>query len=68
MKRSGVDPEGVGLHTLRHSAATGMLDAGIPLHVVSRILGHSSVAITGDIYGHADDVRQRDAVDVLGAA
>lgn len=68
VKRSGVDPEGVGLHTLRHSAATGMLDAGIPLHVVSRILGHSSVAITGDIYGHADDVRQRDAVDVLGAA
>lgn len=68
VKRSGVDPEGVGLHTLRHSAATGMLDAGIPLHVVSRILGHSSVAITGDIYGHADDARQRDAVDVLGAA
>lgn len=68
VKRSGVDPEGVGLHTLRHSAATGMLDAGVPLHVVSRILGHSSVAITGDIYGHADDARQRDAVDVLGAA
>lgn len=68
VKRSGVDPAGVGLHTLRHSAATAMLDAGTPLHVVSRVLGHSSVAITGDIYGHADDVRQRDAVDALGAA
>lgn len=68
VKRSGVDAEGVGLHTLRHSAATGMLDAGVPLHVVSRILGHSSVAITGDIYGHADDSRQREATDALGAA
>ncbi|HCU77948.1 MAG TPA: site-specific integrase [Microbacterium sp.] len=68
VKRSGVDGDGVGLHTLRHSAATGMLDAGVPLHVVSKMLGHSSVAITGDIYGHADDARQRDAVDMLGAA
>lgn len=42
-------PEGVGLHALRHCAATAMLDAGVPLHVVSRILGHGSVAITGDI-------------------
>ena len=64
----GVDGDGVGLHTLRHSAATAMLDAGVPLHVVSKMLGHSSVAITGDIYGHADDARQRDAVDMLGAA
>jgi integrase len=68
VERAGLDTDGVGLHTLRHSAATGMLDAGVPLHVVSRILGHSSVAITGDIYGHADDARQRDAVDALGAA
>ncbi|MGB4777439.1 tyrosine-type recombinase/integrase [Microbacterium sp.] len=66
--RSGIDATGVGLHTLRHSAATGMLDAGVPLHVVSRVLGHSSVAITGDIYGHADDTRQRDAIGMLGAA
>lgn len=66
--RAGIDGDGVGLHTLRHSAATAMLDAGVPLHVVSRILGHSSVAITGDTYGHAGDARQRDAVDVLATA
>ena len=68
VQRAGLDGDGIGLHTLRHSAATAMLDAGKPLHVVSRILGHSSVAITGDIYGHADDARQRDALDGLGAA
>lgn len=66
--RAGIDGDGVGLHTLRHSAATAMLDAGVPLHVVSRLLGHSSVAITGDVYGHAGDARQRDAVDVLATA
>ena len=60
--------EGVGLHTLRHSAATAMLNAGIPLHVVSRILGHSSVSITGDIYGHIADTSQREAMDSLSAA
>ena len=41
-----------GLHTLRHTAASVMLNTGVPLKVVSEILGHSSIAITGDIYGH----------------
>jgi hypothetical protein len=29
-----------------------MLTGGVPLKLVSEILGHSSIAITGDIYGH----------------
>ena len=65
-KSAGI--ENVGLHTLRHSAATAMLDAGVPLHVVSRILGHSSVAITGDVYGHLVDSTQADAMDRLSSA
>ena len=40
----------VGLHTLRH--ATRMLAAGVPLHTVSELVGHSSVAVTGGVYGH----------------
>jgi integrase len=27
---------------------------GVPLHVVSRQLGHASVTITADIYGHVE--------------
>jgi site-specific recombinase XerD len=50
-KRAGLPPS-VGLHTLRHSAASVMLSAGVPLKVVWDVFGHTSVAITGDIYGH----------------
>jgi integrase len=57
-----------GLHTLRHSAASVMLTHGVPLKVVSEILGHSSIAITGDVYGHVAPDVSRGAMDVLGAA
>lgn len=37
-------------HALRHSAATRLLQAGVPIEVVSKILGHAGIAITADIY------------------
>jgi integrase len=40
------------LHDLRHSWATAALRAGVPVKVVSEILGHSSTAITADVYQH----------------
>lgn len=62
--RAGIP--GAGLHTLRHSAASVMLANGVPLKVVSEILGHSSIAITGDVYGHVSPDVSRDAVRTLG--
>jgi integrase len=44
-KRAGLHSS-VELHTLRHSAASVMLSAGVPLKVVSEVFGHASVAIT----------------------
>ena len=55
-------------HTLRHSAATTLMAAGVPLPVISRVLGHSSVRVTGDIYAHVSTEHTRDAVDRLGDA
>jgi integrase len=64
--RAGL-PE-AGLHTLRHSAASVLLTRGVPVKVVSEILGHSSIAITGDVYGHVAPDVAREAMDVLGDA
>src|SRR5688572_25400925 len=66
-KRAGL-PTSVGLHTLRHTAASVMLENGVPLKIVSEILGHASVAITGDIYGHVAPDVSREAVAKLAAA
>lgn len=40
------------VHELRHSGASLMLAQGTPLHVVSEVLGHASIAMTKDVYGH----------------
>jgi integrase len=55
--------EGVGVHTLRHSAAVGWLESGVHIKAVADLLGHSSIAITGDVYGHTSDDTARAAVD-----
>lgn len=42
----------ISAHCLRHTFATRKLKEGKSLPAVSRYLGHSSVAITGDLYVH----------------
>lgn len=40
------------LHDLRHGAASLGLAAGVPLEVISKRLGHSSVTVTSAVYSH----------------
>lgn len=54
-----------GMHSLRHSAATFMLMAGLNLHQVSRYLGHSQIALTSNLYGHVLDDAMRGAAEKL---
>lgn len=51
--------EGVGVHTLPHSAAVAWVEAGVHIKAVADLLGHSSISITGDIYGHTSDATTR---------
>ena len=50
---AGVTP--ITLHGARHSFATPALASGARLDLVSRQLGHASLAITADVYGDPDD-------------
>jgi len=40
------------LHAFRHTFATRQLNAGVPVAVVSKILGHGSISTTLNIYAH----------------
>jgi integrase len=51
----------VRFHDLRHTAATLMLEQGVPLKVISEILGHSSIAVTADIYTEVVDALKSEA-------
>lgn len=47
-------------HVTRHTFVTRALRRGVPLEVVSKWVGHASVATTADIYGHlnVEDTRR----------
>lgn len=65
-KRAGLTD--IGLHTLRHSAASALISAGVHMKVVQELLGHSSYAITADVYAHVGVSQQKDAADKLAEA
>jgi integrase len=58
----------VRFHDLRHTCATLLLSQGINPKIVSEMLGHSSVAITLDIYSHVLPDMQHDAATALAVA
>ena len=64
-RRRGHMAEGVSIHTLRHTFATQLLLNGVNPKVVSDLLGHSSIQITLDIYGHVFPRNKQEAVAKL---
>jgi integrase/recombinase XerD len=53
-------------HWLRHSMATRALRDGVPLEVVSKLLGHSSTTVTEQVYGHLTVEDARKALEAAG--
>jgi integrase len=45
---------------------TTALNNGQPIAVVSKYVGHSSVAVTVDIYGHRDSTAEQKVADGMG--
>ena len=52
-------------HRLRHSCASLLVAAGVSLEVVSELLGHSSYAITADVYVHLKPASRQHAAEAM---
>jgi site-specific recombinase XerD len=55
-------------HSLRHFAATTMLEAGADLYSVSRMLGHASITTAANVYGHSTPATVRRSAELMDAA
>ena len=58
-------PREVNFHTLRHTAASQWILAGVDLLTVSRRLGHTQASFTMDVYGHMLPGQQYQAAEAL---
>lgn len=63
-KRAGLPHSRV--HDLRHAHVTAGLIAGVPMKVMSERVGHSSIAITADLYAHVTRELDRSAAEAIG--
>jgi integrase/recombinase XerD len=64
--RAGITKMGVALHTLRHSYATHLLEAGVNPRLIQRYLGHTQLETTM-IYLHLTHKGQEEAYERLNA-
>ena len=53
------------IHALRHTYGTRLLRAGVGLHQVQKLMGHSSPELTARVYAHLVSDDLRDAVERL---
>jgi len=64
-KTKGLDP--IGLHECRHTYAAFMIAAGVNAKALSQYMGHSSITITLDRYGHLMPGSEAEAAGLLEA-
>ncbi|UUM12420.1 site-specific integrase [Clostridiaceae bacterium HFYG-1003] len=57
----------VNIHGLRHTYATRLLELGEPIHSISKLLGHSSIELTQEIYAHVLESMKEKTVNRLDA-
>jgi integrase len=59
------DPRDVTLHACRHLYASMSIAAGVNAHALCRYMGHSSIAVTFDLYGHLSPRNESEAAALL---
>jgi integrase len=65
-RASKIDLGNIRIHDLRHTHATQLMLAGVPVNAVASRLGHSSPAITLSVYGHVLERSEERAVEAAG--
>ena len=65
-QRAGITKTGVAIHTLRHSYATHLLEAGVNPRLIQRYLGHTQLETTM-LYLHLTHTGHEDAYERLNA-
>ena len=69
-KHNETDPEHplpeISLHALRHTSASLLIEMGIPISVISKILGHSRISTTTDFYIDTSEKSYLEAITAMG--
>jgi integrase len=52
LKAAGIDADEYGMHSLRHACASLWIENGYNPKQIQRLMGHSSIKLTFDVYGH----------------
>lgn len=65
LKRANCDVQNCGAHALRHTFASQLIAAGVDVSVISKLLGHSKVSTTYDIYVHLLEKQDEKAINAL---
>lgn len=68
MKADGINFPYFTFHSTRHTFATRCAESGMSLQVLKTILGHSSLAMTSDLYSHVLPDAKREAMDSVAAS
>ncbi|UYT03345.1 site-specific integrase [Heyndrickxia coagulans] len=61
LKRAGIPP--LPIHSLRHTHAVILLEAGADLKYIQERLGHGSIQITSDVYSHISKKIEREKIE-----
>lgn len=62
LDKMGVAHDGLTMYCLRHDYCTRLQEAGIPIDVARRLMGHSSIEVTSRIYTHESEKTLQDAL------
>lgn len=65
IKRAGIGPKDVCIHSLRYTFASRLFDLGFSVPEVQKLTGHKNSAVLLEVYSKALDERKRQAVNAL---